>query len=99
MLINNKIIRTQLLSKVINRPFQGLDRVIRQELLSIDGAVVLKHSGEIITARAIIKVPGGSTGGGRKAAAINLSRWGIGIKISADGPIVGFKNKKEIFSL
>lgn len=99
MISTKKITRTKLLDKIAKKPFQGIDRLIRQELLSMDGAVVLSNKGGIITAGAIIKVPSGSTGGGRRAAAINLSKWGIGIKISSDGPIVGFKKKEEIFSL
>lgn len=99
MISTKTITRTKLLGKITKRPFQDIDRLIRQELLSMDGAAVLNNKGELITAGAIIKVPSGSTGGGRRAAARNLSRWGIGIKISADGPIVGFKKKEEIFSL
>jgi hypothetical protein len=38
-------------------------------------------------------------GGGRRAAAMQLSRLGLAIKISADGPITGFRKKKAIFSL
>jgi hypothetical protein len=99
MISTKKITRTKLLDKIAKAPFQNIDRLIRQEILSMDGASVLNNKGKFITAGAIIKVPGGSVGGGRRAAAINLSKWGIGIKISADGPIVGFKKKKEIFSL
>lgn len=65
----------------------------------MDGATVLKHTGEVVTARSIVRVPGGSTGGGRRAAAMQLSRLGLAIKISADGPITGFRNRETIFSL
>ena len=36
-------------------------------------------------------MPGGSSGGGRRAAAQALSTYGVGIKVSADGGIEGFK--------
>ena len=65
----------------------------------MDGAVILRHTGEVLAAGSIVKVPSGSAGGGRRAAAFQLSRLGLGIKISADGPITGFRKRKEIFHL
>jgi hypothetical protein len=99
LIANQSHTRAKLLSSAIKRPFQSLDRRFRQELLSLDGATVLTHTGEVLTSGSIVKVPGGSTAGGRKAAALQLSRLGLGIKISADGPITGFLNKQEIFRL
>lgn len=96
----NELTRTKLLARAINnRAFQNLDRRFRQELLSMDGATVLTRRGKVLTAGAIVKVPSGSTGGGRKAAALQLSRLGLAIKISADGPITGFRKRRPIFSL
>lgn len=91
--------RTKLLKSAVKSTFQKLDRRFRQELLSMDGATVLSHKGEVLTAGTIVRVPGGSTGGGRRAAALELSKLGLAIKISADGPIEGFRKKKSIFSL
>jgi hypothetical protein len=91
--------RTRLLNFTLKKPFQELDRRQRQELLSMDGATVLKRTGEVVTAGSIVRVPSGSTGGGRTAAARQLSKLGLAIKISADGPITGFRNRKVIFSL
>lgn len=91
--------RTKLLGSTVKKSFQKLDRRLRQELLSMDGATVLKRSGKLITAGSIVRVPSGSRGGGRRAAALQLSKLGLAIKISADGPITGFRNRKEIFSL
>jgi hypothetical protein len=100
LLDRDEITRTKLLSRAINnRTFQDLDRRFRQELLSMDGATVLTRTGKVLTAGSIVKVPSGSTGGGRKAAALQLSRLGLAIKISADGPITGFRKRKPIFSL
>ena len=68
--------------------FQDLDRNLRQELVSIDGATVLGHDGEIISVGAILGVKGGAkTGGGRQAAAETLAKYGLGIKVSNDGYI------------
>lgn len=91
--------RTKLLRKAVTKKFQSLDRRFRQELLSLDGATILDHSGNILTAGSIVRVPGGSSGGGRKAAALELSKLGLAIKISADGPITGYRQHKSIFSL
>jgi hypothetical protein len=91
--------KTKLFAATIKRRFHNLDRRIRQELLAIDGATIVSSDGTVLAVGAIAKVPGGSTGGGRRAAAIQLSKLGLGIKISSDGPITGFRNKKEIFSL
>lgn len=96
---NPRKARTKLLAAAVKKPFHKLDRRFRQELLAMDGATVLTHKGTLLTSGAIVKVPGGSTGGGRRAAAIQLSKIGLGIKISADGPITGFRRKKEIFYL
>lgn len=67
--------------------FLGLTRRERVELLSMDGATVIDRGGEILAAGAIVKVPGGSSGGGRLAATLALARYGAALKISQDGPI------------
>jgi hypothetical protein len=72
---------------IANRTFHQLDRRLRQELVAIDGATVIDHNGVILAVGAILKIPGGSTGGGRLAAAKALSGLGVGIKISQDGEI------------
>ena len=71
-----------------NRRFQELDRRLRLELVSIDGATVLDHEGAILAVGAILKIgPGSSGGGGREAASRELARFGLGIKVSNDGYI------------
>lgn len=86
---------------IAGRPFAELDRRLRLELMSIDGALVMDHRGRILTAGAILKIPGGSTGGGRLAAARVLSSFGLGIKVSQDGSIVCFHRDEPepVFSL
>ena len=84
--------KVRLLQRAIDgRPFQALDRRLRQEILAIDGATILDHTGQLLAAGAILKVPGGSTGGGRRAAAVALAAFGVGLKVSADGGIEGFR--------
>lgn len=67
--------------------FPSLSRRQRLELLSMDGATVLDHTGQILTAGAIVAVPGGSAGGGRLAATRALASYGAAFKVSQDGPI------------
>ena len=91
-LLEEKCLKTSVIRKLINgRKFQELDRKFRQELIAIDGAVVIDYDGKILAVGAIIKIEAGSTGGGRLAAAKTLSNYGISIKISNDGSMQGFK--------
>lgn len=89
-------IKANVLSRAIaGRKFQDLDRRLRQELVSIDGATVINHHGEILAVGAILTIPGGSSGGGRLAAAKALSKYGLGIKISQDGGIRCYQDENE----
>ncbi len=91
-LLEEKCAKTATLRKLIGeRKFHELDRKFRQELIAIDGAVVIDYDGKILAVGAIIKIDAGSTGGGRLAAAKTLSNYGISIKISNDGSMQGFK--------
>jgi hypothetical protein len=95
-------LKAKALSRLIaGRPFHELDRRFRQELLSIDGALVIDHRGRVLAVGAIVKIPGGSTGGGRLAAARSLATFGLGIKVSQDGSIVCFHGDETepVFSL
>lgn len=76
---------------ISGRTFPNLDRRARHEISAIDGATVISHQGEILAAGAILRIGGGSTGGGRLAAARALSEYGLGIKVSQDGGITGWR--------
>jgi hypothetical protein len=93
--------KSTLLAKAIRgRPFPAIDRRLRTDLVSMDGATIIDHQGKVLAAGAIVKVPSGSSGGGgRRAAARQLSKLGLGIKISSDGPVVGFRRKQIVFTL
>lgn len=68
--------------------FQELDRRLRLELVSVDGATILGHDGSVLAVGAILRIGGGSAGGGgREAASCALARYGLGIKVSNDGYI------------
>jgi hypothetical protein len=77
------------------KKFQDLDRRLRQELVAIDGATIIDHRGRVLAVGAILRILGGSTGGGRLAAAIALGTLGVGIKVSQDGAISGFHDENE----
>lgn len=79
-----------LTAMVAGRKFQELDRRLRQELVAIDGATLVDRTGALLAVGAILKIPGGSTGGGRLAAAKALGKLGVGIKVSQDGGIKGY---------
>lgn len=79
--------------------FLQLSRRRRLELLSMDGATILDRDATILAAGAILKVRGGSTGGGRSAAAAAISRHGVGIKVSQDGPITAMVDRAVRFEM
>jgi hypothetical protein len=88
--------KTKALAKMIDgKKFQDLSRRFRQELLAIDGATLIGHDGTVLAVGAILKIQGGSTGGGRLAAAKTLGQYGLGIKVSMDGPIQGFRGEPD----
>ncbi|WP_417626369.1 hypothetical protein [Pararhodobacter aggregans] len=87
-------VKSKALSKVVaGRKFHELDRTLRQELVAIDGATVITHEGKVLAVGAILQIDGGSTGGGRTAAARALARLGLGIKISQDGGITAYRSE------
>lgn len=89
-------------------PFFELGRKARQEIIGIDGATIILTDGRFLTTGAIIDNQATkrayevtketeASGGARKKIAMKLSVYGIAIKISSDGYIECFKNKKHIF--
>lgn len=83
--------KARLIKRMVGeKKFHEIDRRLRQELLAIDGATIIDHEGIVLAVGAILRIEGGSSGGGRLAAAIELSKYGTGIKVSQDGGIRGF---------
>ncbi len=92
---DERCVKTANLRRMIaGRKFYELPRKLRQEIMSIDGATIIDSQGRIMAAGAIIMIEAGSTGGGRLAATKTLARYGVAMKISADGGIQGFKMDK-----
>ncbi len=91
-----KCYKAQALRKIIaDKPFHELNRKLRQELVSMDGATVIDNDGNIIAIGAIIKIEAGSEGGGRLAAAHTLAKYGTAIKISQDGNLTALYSDKK----
>jgi hypothetical protein len=89
-------VKSRALGRLVQgRRFQALSRTLRKELVAIDGATILNYQGEILAVGAIIKISGGSTGGGRLAATETLAPHGTAIKISADGMVKAFNAVKH----
>lgn len=80
--------------------FFALDRPLRRELLELDGAMVLSSNGHIHVIGTIIRLDGsGSDGGGRTAAAKQLSEYGLAVKVSQDGYVHLYKNREVILKI
>lgn len=103
----NNCIKTNCLRKIIEgKKFHELSRKMRQELVAMDGATVIDFDGTIIAVGAILKIEAGSNEGGRLAAATNLAKYGVSIKISQDGQMQAFcpekknsNNVKQLFTV
>jgi len=81
---------------VDGKRFQDLNREVRRQLLAMDGATILDSGGSVIAAGAIVRVPSGSSGGGRLAATRALAKFGFSVKVSADGEIKAFQGRSKI---
>lgn len=93
----NKCYKAECLKQIIeNKKFHELNRKLREEIIAMDGATIIDFDGTIIAAGAILKIEAGSIGGGgRLAAAMDLAKYGISLKISQDGVIQGFTADKK----
>ena len=88
--------KSKAIARIVNgKKFHQLDRTLRQELAAIDGATVIDHEGNVIAVGAILKINGGSTSGGRTAAAKQIALLGLGVKISQDGGISGYRRDSK----
>jgi hypothetical protein len=96
LLAHPSSVKSRAISRLVQgKKFQDISRTMRKELVGIDGATILNYQGEILAVGAIIKISGGSTGGGRLAATETLAPHGTAIKISADGMVKAFNAVKD----
>ena len=95
-----RMIKKAIIKELVgDNDFSKLDRKLRCELISLDGACIIDENGKVCACGAIIKNDSGSTGGGRGAAAKKLSKYGFAIKISTDGYIELYIDEKKIYSI
>ena len=91
--------KTDTLKSVVSKKkFYEIPRLLRMELVSVDGATIVSHDQKLISVGAILRLHGNdisSTGGGRTLAAMTLGKYGLGIKISNDGYIKVYSDSSE----
>ncbi len=98
--IKKRILKRNVIQSLVkNKTFTELDRKLRCELISLDGACILNTQGQVCSFGAIIKNDSGSSGGGRGAAAKKLSHNGFAIKISTDGYIELYINENKEYAI
>lgn len=97
--INKKLLKRAIIKKLLNDnySFERINRKLRCELVSLDGACIVDKTGKVCSFGAIIQNDSGSTGGGRGAAAKKLSTNAMAIKISTDGYIEVYVNQRKIY--
>ena len=91
--------RNAIISLTKGKKFQNLDRKLRSELMALDGACIMKCSGDVYAFGAIIQNESGSAGGSRSAAAKRLSAYGLAVKISTDGYIEVYINEEPVYAI
>ena len=90
--------------RVVGRhKMQSLPRSVAVELASLDGAVVLANSGEILAYGAVLqpKRAGHTSGaeGSRTKAAIGASNYCLAVKVSSDGDISVYHHGEKFISI
>jgi len=87
--------------QAVNRARIG--RPVMVELASLDGAVVLNNSGNILAYGAVLRPrrKGRLRGseGSRTKAAIGASHYGVAVKVSSDGDITVYHNGTKFISI
>lgn len=82
---------------------QSLPRIVAVELASLDGAVILDNSGNILAYGAVLQPKKSGrlqgTEGSRTKAAIGASNYGLAVKISSDGEICVYNNGCKYISV
>jgi len=82
---------------------QGIPLPLLSELASLDGAIVVANSGELLAYGAVLE-PKRRAGvsraeGARTKAAIGASHYGISIKVSSDGDITFYRKGKPFLAI
>jgi len=74
----------------------AMSRSVLTELAGLDGGMILSNKGRILAYAAVLKTSGkfSPSEGSRTKAAISAGRFGIAVKVSADGDIAFYEGKK-----
>jgi hypothetical protein len=84
---------------VAKRTIQSVPRSVAVELASLDGAVVLRNSGQVVAYGAVLQPKKSGrlhdSEGSRTKAAIGASNYGLAVKVSSDGDISVYHGGKE----
>lgn len=80
---------------IAGQKFHEINRKLRQEITAVDGATIIDYDGTIIAIGAIVQIQAGSSGGGRLAATKTLAKYGVAIKISADGIMQAYTKDRK----
>ncbi len=69
-----------------------------KDLCSVDGALLLRGDGSVIDAGLILNLPPDASPeeGARTAAAKAASKYGLAVKVSADGPVTVYKEGQKL---
>ncbi len=98
--IDSRLLKREIVKELVDgKIFNDIDRKLRSELISLDGASLIDFKGKVISFGAIIQNNSGSSGGGRGAAAKKLSNYGIAVKISTDGYIELYIDGKCVYEI
>jgi hypothetical protein len=68
-------------------------------LASIDGATLISTTGELLAYGAVVPSRPSGSEGARSSAAKELSRHGLVIKISADGPMTLLEKGEQVLEM
>lgn len=98
--LEKRLLKRNIIQRLVDeQKFQDMDRKLRSELISLDGACILDCKGNIYSFGAIIQNDSGSSGGGRGAAAKKLSAFGMAVKVSTDGYIELYINQSVEYAI
>ncbi|WP_175965805.1 hypothetical protein [Burkholderia sp. BCC0322] len=78
---------------------QNTDRRILADIASLDGAVIVDRNGSVLAYGAMTKPASGTNQGARTRAAVAASKLALVIKVSSDGQIAMYSNRRCFLEL
>jgi hypothetical protein len=98
---NREVLHKEFDGTLPDATVQTIPRVILSELAGLDGAVVVDNQGHILAYGAVLKASGrfNPSEGSRTKAAISASRYGIAVKVSSDGDITFYEQRRAFMEM